>query len=153
MKKKKFRLRIKHLLFISLVINLFLVGIMAGHAIKPPFPGKFRHGHMQWRMNPDALTKNLPADKAEMIEEKFDELREENKSVFKKMRKARKDIISTLTADDFDKDDYQEKVDELNEIRNEMIENFSDTIIDIASELSPEERKTLAENMKEMEKR
>lgn len=143
------RIRTRHLLLISLVINLFLTGILFGQVMRPPFPNHGKKGH--WNMNSDALTKNLPKETADKISAQMKDLRK-NKDVFEEMRDARAEVLKALTAEKFDKEAYQEKVDDLNDIRTDMMENFSNTISNIAADLTYEERKILAANLKDMER-
>ncbi len=146
----KFRLRNRHLLFMSLVINLFLVGILFGNVMKPPFPPHKKHHD---RMSFEGLAKNLPEDKAQLIKDEMESLRSNNNKIFDEMKKSRKEIIKALTAEEFDPEEYHDAISDMNEIRNNMMENFSDAISSVANELSYEERKTLAKNLKEMEPR
>lgn len=68
----------------------------------------------------------------------------ESRELRTEMREARKDMKEALTAPEFDEVKFQESADRLNELRSIRSQIMTDSVKELAPQLSPEEREVLA---------
>lgn len=94
----------------------------------------------------EALAK-LPADKAKQVGDTLHSLRESRKADWESFKAHHQAMRAMLTAESFDKAAYMAKAKELDALHSAKKLNYHATIADLAAELSPEERKILAEAM------
>lgn len=121
---------IKITLAISLIINLVGLGIFLGrssHELKDKCPmnksSKFERAHLKG-------------------------LGELAKSGHQEMKTKRDELFAILTADTFDPELYQSKLDEIGALHHSKMQMISQKIKEKAMTMNQEERKELAEDMR-----
>jgi uncharacterized membrane protein len=126
----------------SLLLNVFLVGVIIGdmsHRLRrQPYFG--RHAR--------ELASILPEDKAGFILETVEKVHLNNRDVHKQIREARKRAMRILTAHNFDKAAYQIQVEKLHELRGLMMQRLADATIELARQFDQEERRALAQYLR-----
>jgi uncharacterized membrane protein len=123
----------------SLVLNLLFLGVILGrvpHGVdRPPTP--------QQRME-EAL-KKLPEAVQARFREKFAQIRAAGDPLREQLDAARNEALRLMSAETFDEAAYDRQVKKFDELREEMFKRLSQVIKQIAVELAPDERRTLAD--------
>ncbi|MCD6034283.1 MAG: hypothetical protein K0R63_24 [Rickettsiales bacterium] len=134
--------KIKAFLLLSTLLNIMLIGIIAGHMIhkastmserRPPF----KH-----------LTEQLPEEKREKFQQHMAELRKANAPLREETKQIRNEAIEILTAEAFDAVAYQKKIEELHALQWKMKHQMSKLFTETAKELNQEERALLSSMLK-----
>ena len=94
------------------------------------------------------IISQLPAEKAELVEATMEKMHEERKESFTQIRALEKEIKVILTAEKFDEKAFSAKSAELHKLHGASQEKMNHTIIDLASQMSSDERKILAKVFK-----
>lgn len=89
----------------------------------------------------------LPEDKATLVRDSMKQAREENKARWERKKAIREEIDALLVAPTFDRDAYLAKVKEQAALKQDMYLSFATKMADVASKLTVEERRILAEGM------
>ncbi len=127
--------KLKLFFTISVLINLLLVGTLAGFIAKCNYrPGP----------NPDDMAKLSPAGKA-LMAETFTKSHDELGDIFKDARDARADVIAVLEADTFDKSAFDAASEKLRQLQTKIMQRRVDTAAELAGRLNADDRKLLAE--------
>src|ERR1700743_607994 len=129
---------------VSLCLNLFLVGLMAGHWIYGPHfgpggPGGPPHG-------PDAMMMGVPADLRPLIKEKFAAARPQFEAARGRIRDARDKVAKAAAADPFDAAAFAQAFDELQQAMDGVQTIAHQTIRDILPEIPAKERQKLVDD-------
>lgn len=95
----------------------------------------------------EAAIAKLPAEKAEMVKETFDEMREERKALWKTHKAEREEMKSLMVAPEFNKSAFVSKAEKMAEKHKVMKVKKANRIADVATQLNQEERKILMEAM------
>ena len=124
----------------SLVLNVLLLGVILGQVPRglesmPPT--------RQQRMD-DSL-KKLPEPTQARLREKFSQIRAAGDPLRQQIDQARAETLRLLSADPFDEAAYDREVNRIEELRGEMFKRLAQNFKQTAKELSPEERRMLAE--------
>jgi uncharacterized membrane protein len=121
------------LIAISLILNVLLIGFVAGQATM------HRPHHGGWQ--------KLAPEKQARLKEIMGDTHEQGRAKFKEIRVKRKEIAAILSAPEFDEAAFRAKSDEISKLfaagKDEMIERIAVK----AKTLSQEDRKLLAESM------
>lgn len=104
-------------------------------------PGGRHHARFE-----ETLSK-LPEDKAQLVRDSMTQARKENKANWERKKALRGEIDALLVAPTFDKDAYLAKVKEQAALKEQMHLSFATKMADVASKLTAEERKILADGM------
>jgi uncharacterized membrane protein len=133
---------IKILVISSLVLNLLLVGFIAGNIshrffTEDSFRGKSRE-----------LAAKLPPDKKKDFLDTMDKVRLENRDIRRQIRETRERIFNILTAPQFNEASYESETKKLEELRGLMTERLSHAAKELARQFNQEERKILAEHLR-----
>ena len=131
MKDKK-KIVISVLFVSSLLLNIFLLGIIVGHVSKRFF-----------KKDINKIIDALPPKKKELFTKTIKNIRPGICNKLPKMRQGRKKIFTILTAPTFDAQVFQHETDKLNQIRQEMFKRRVQGIMELASQFTQEERKIL----------
>lgn len=123
----------------SLVLNILLLGVLLGQVPR----GSSAMPTRQQRME-EAL-KKLPEPVQTRFREKFAQIRAAGDPLRPQIDQARGETIRLLSADPFDEAAYDRQVKRIEELRAEMFERMGQLIKQTAKELSPEERRMLAD--------
>lgn len=133
-------------LIVSLCVNLFLLGgIFGGH-----FPGPWgKHGRF-----PGVIMATVPPDLKPVILEKFKASSAESKAernvLKQEMDVKRIAVADALAADPFDPEQLRSALSELEITATSMLSRAHRRIAEIASELTPEQRRDWAEGWRKM---
>jgi uncharacterized membrane protein len=124
----------------SLVLNLLLLGVILGHVPRgleatPPT--------RQQRM--EEGLKKLPEPTQSRFREKFAQIRASADPLSQQIDEARAETLRLLSADPFDEAAYDRQVSKIEELRGEMFKRMGQNFKQTAKELSPEERRMLAD--------
>lgn len=127
---------IKIILAVSLVLNVLLLGMAGGHA------------YTRWSAHPwHEMKQQLSPESRNLIGRTFQNAFREIKPLGDKARKARAKLVKILSADEFDEAAYDTVAAELLEIGGEMKTHKVDTIKTLASQMSVEDRRKMADKM------
>ncbi|MBI1274412.1 periplasmic heavy metal sensor [bacterium] len=94
----------------------------------------------------EALAK-LPESKRELVENTFKSMHEQGKASHEQMKKLHDELKAIMVAPTFDKAAYLAKHKQLAALRNQEMEKREQAMADLASKLTQDERKTLADAM------
>jgi len=135
--------KIKILLTASLALNILLIGISIGqisgkYMIKRQFRADFKNS-----------IQNLSEEKASLVKKTMRNLHKETKTTRKEIKKTRKNIYKIITAPSFNEAAYDKEVDKLDELHGEIMGYFSNATKDLAGQLDQDERKVIAEILKQ----
>jgi uncharacterized membrane protein len=134
---------IKIVIISSLILNVFLIGIIIGSmadrlSIKD-FPGR----------KPPEISLKLSPDKEKLFSDTMKKAFRENDSIREQMDEARERVLSILSASEFDEAAYQAETARLEELRGVMMQRFADATKGLAKQFNQEERKALAEHLRQ----
>jgi uncharacterized membrane protein len=124
----------------SLVLNLLLLGVLLGQVprgleVTPPT--------RQQRME-EAL-KKVPEPTQSRFREKFAQIRTFSGPLRQQIDEARAETLRLLSAEPFDEAAYDRQVSKIEELRGAMFKRMGQSMKQTAKELSPEERRMLAD--------
>jgi uncharacterized membrane protein len=131
---------VKLVFLASLVLNLLLLGIILGHV---PRGLDARPASRQERME-EAL-KKLPEPAQSRLRETFSKIRATDDPLRQQTHEARAEALRLLSAEPFDEAAYDRQVSKIEELRAEMLKRVGQQIKQTAKELSPDERRMLAD--------
>jgi uncharacterized membrane protein len=130
---------LKIFLAVSVLLNVLLIGILVGTLSHTFF----------WRMDKAKRTfhfmKELPPEKRDKVMEMVKDLKKESLETRRKIRKKRDEVIDVFSAPEFDPALFDRKVAELHALMGELTDEIADETKKIASDLSQEERKAVAD--------
>jgi uncharacterized membrane protein len=130
---------LKIFLAVSVLLNVLLVGILIGNLSHTIF----------WRMEKGRrafhFMKELPPEKRDKVKEMIRDLKKESRETRKKIRQKRDEVIDVFSAPEFDPALFDRKVAELHALMGELTEEIAEETKKIASDLSREERKAVAD--------
>jgi len=124
----------------SLVLNLLLLGVVVGfmpRGLEATPPGR------QQRLE-EAL-KKVPEPAQSRFREKFAQMRAATDPLRRQIDQARGETLRLLAADRFDEAAYDREVSKIEGLRTEMFKSMGQNFKQTAKEVSPEERRLLAE--------
>lgn len=133
---------LKIFLAASVLLNVLLVGVLIG---------TLSHSVL-WRMERGKhalmFLKELPPAKREMVVQTMKNMKKESRESRKKIKMARDEVIDAFAAREFDPARFDRSVAAMNATMGELMDNIAEETKKIALELSPEERKELADAMR-----
>lgn len=124
----------------SLVINLLLLGVILGQVprgLEAPPPTR------QQRM--EEGLKKLPEPVQSRFREKFAQMRASVEPLRQQIDQGRAETLRLLSAEPFDDAAYDRQVSKIEQLRGEMFKRMGQNFKQTAKELSPEERRMLAD--------
>jgi uncharacterized membrane protein len=131
-------------LFVSLALNIFVAGWVAGHGIgRPGGPGMMSEGGI--RLGMQRVLRVLPPDDRKLMEGLFEARRSAIRGAFEALREAREAVGDTLRAEPFDQAAFERAYAEMRRRSAEIQESIHDVIMAAAPRLSPTGRRELAE--------
>jgi uncharacterized membrane protein len=128
---------------LSLCLNLFLVGLLAGHWIYGPHPGS--RGADGRPSGPEAMIMGVPADLRPMVKEKFDAARPQFQAARSQIRDARDKLAAAASADPFDPAAFDAAFAEFQQAMDTIQKTAHETISQILPQIPAKERKALVE--------
>ena len=123
----------------SLVLNLLFLGVILGHVPRGLNSTPPRQQRMQ-----EALDK-LPEPAQSRLRDKFQQIRAAGDPLRRQTEDARAEAIRLLGAEPFDVAAYDRQVSKIEELRVEMSRRMGQMIKQTARDLTPEERRMLAD--------
>ncbi len=134
---------IKILIGSSLLLNVLLIGFVIGNLsnrlFRPDFP--MRH--------PPELGVKLPSDKEKLFLDTMEKLIQKNRDIHQQIDEARERVLTILSAPEFDEAAYQVETANLEKLRGVMMQRFADATKELAKQFNQEERKVLAEQLRQ----
>ena len=129
---------------VSLCVNLFLVGLMAGNWMYGP---RFAHGGPGGPDGPrhgvDAMIAGLPEDLRPLIKQKFEAAKPQFQAQREKIHAARDKVAAAAQADPFDPAAFDAAFTELQDAFDGMGAAAHQTVREILPQISAEQRKQL----------
>ena len=123
----------------SLVLNLLLLGVMLGQV-----PRAFDTAPTRQQRMEESLSK-LPEPAQTRFREKFAQIRTASEPQRQRIDQARNEALRILAAEPFDEAAYDRQIKTIEEVRAEMFRSMGQIIKQTAKELSPEDRRMLAD--------
>jgi uncharacterized membrane protein len=123
---------IKIFIVCSVVLNIFFIGFIVGK--------------ITYRTPTEEvgqMVSELPPIKREIANKLLNTGSAEDRAKVAELRNVRKGIVDELNAAEFNADDYQKKLDELERIRTQLKEHYTMAVKEMASNFTVEERRTL----------
>jgi uncharacterized membrane protein len=130
---------VKLAFLVSLVLNLLLLGVILGQVPRGLEATPTRQQRME-----EAL-KKVPEPTQSRFREKFAQIRASSDPLRQQIDEARAETLRLLSAEPFDEAAYDRQVSKIEELRGEMFKRMGQSMKQTAKELSPEERRMLAE--------
>ncbi|MCB9983526.1 MAG: periplasmic heavy metal sensor [Rhodospirillales bacterium] len=128
--------KVKIMLVGSVVLNLLLGGMVGGHVYK------------RWSAHPwHEVKEQLSPESRNLVGRTFQSAFRDIKPLGDKARKARADLVKILSADEFDEAAYDKAAAQMLEIGGEMKAHKVETIKTLASQMSVEDRRKMADRM------
>jgi Spy/CpxP family protein refolding chaperone len=129
---------------VSLCVNLFLVGLMAGHKIYGP--GFFGHGGPDGpRRGIEAMIAGVPEDLRPMVKEKFDAAKPQFQAQREQIRITRDKLAAAAEADPFDPAAFDQAFHDFQQAMDGMGAIAHQTIREILPQVPAEQRKQLVD--------
>jgi len=129
---------------VSLCVNLFLVGLMAGHWIYGP--GFFGRGGPDGpRRGIEAMMAGVPEELRPMIKQKFDAAKPQFQAQREKIHDARDKLAAAAEADPFDPAAFDQAFQEFQDAMSGMGAIAHQTIREILPQIPAEQRKQLVD--------
>ena len=132
---------LKIIFFLSIVLNVFLIGYVIGGKKTFPF-----HRPMHEPIFFEAL-KDLPKESKKRLKQSFHESREKLKNNREKMKKERQEIAALLKKEPIDEAKIKAHLQVIQKIANENLSISQYSLLDALLAATPEERKQIAENL------
>ena len=126
---------------LSLLANVLLLGFLIGG-----LPHRFGRESREQRM--DAVLHQLPAPTQQQFRERMEQNRAADAARREQIRAAREHTIEILLAEPFDAAAYDAEVAKIDELRGQGSRQMAMTVKDVATGLSLEQRRILAELLK-----
>lgn len=132
--------RLKIIFTLSVLLNVLLIGVVAGSCYKRMDRS---YGFSETR-DPQLNNKIAKAMAAS---------RKEQEAVHKQMKDAKGDLVKVLAASVFSEDDFKAASEKVYEAQGAVFKARNEATLKMARDMSPEERKEMAEHMKVMSER
>jgi uncharacterized membrane protein len=127
----------KLLFTLSIVANVLLLGAAGGMAFKD------YKANVVWR----EANNQMSSEGREMMRTSFDRMHSEMTPLFNDMRESREALKQVLAQEKFDPTQFDLAAQNYRNIRRQMAEKMSDVTKQLASNLPPEDRQTMADHL------
>jgi uncharacterized membrane protein len=131
--------RVKVIILASLLLNLLLVGVIAGLAPRRLDARPTRQERIE------SALRNVPEPIQSRLRAHFSEIRVATEPLRNQMEDARAETLRVLSTEPFDEAAYDRQVKKIEELRAEMFMRAGGMLKETAKELSPDERRMLAD--------
>ena len=135
--------KLKFAFLMSLVVNVFLVGVLLGE-----LPHRFNEG-MSREERLAKATEALPEPLRTQFRGKMDRLREGSEPLREQIREAREEAIRILVAEPFDGTAYNRQVRKIHELHGQRSQRMAEFVKEVATDLPLEQRQVLAEVLRQ----
>lgn len=133
---------VKILIALSVLLNLLLIGVIAGHLSRQQLGGP--------RMPLMAIADKLPEAKRAQVKATLRRSEAKVADIRRASDEARRRAGELLKAEPFDKAAYVAQLHRMNTLRSEMMDQMGRSIAEVAEDLNAEERATLADALAKM---
>jgi uncharacterized membrane protein len=127
--------------FVSVLVNILLIGIVFGHI----YSGKGRPHHGSYVKEMRQVLATLPNDKAQWYANAMKVSKEQRREHYKTIKKLRREAVDILIAEQFDVAAFEQKLLQLDQLGGDIKRQQMNIIIEFASQLTAEERRSLSE--------
>ena len=133
------RQKTKLLFVASIILNVLLLGFLLGQS-----PRRFDRGALREQRMEQSI-KDLPAASQTRLRERFQQLRAAAEPLFVQLRQAQDDTARLIGAEPFDEAALERQEAATSELRVNITKKLSQTLKNAIKDLTPEERRRLAE--------
>ena len=123
----------------SIILNVLLIGVLLGQT-----PRRFDRGALRQQRLDQAL-KDLPEADQNRLRERMQKLRAAADPLFGQIRLAEDEAVQVLGKENFDEAAYDNQVNKINELRQNMTRQLSQVVKDSTKDLSAPERRRFAD--------
>jgi uncharacterized membrane protein len=131
--------RVKIVFLASLVLNLLLAGVIAGLAPRHLDARPARQERLE------AALRSVPEPTQSRLRDHFSQLRAAADPLRRELEQARAEALRLLSVEPFDESAYDSQLNKAERLRAEMFRRTGQLLKQQAKQLSPDERKMLAE--------
>jgi len=123
----------------SIILNVLLIGVLLGQT-----PRRFDRGALR-QQRLDQVLKDLPDADQKRLRERFQKLLVAADPLFGQIRQAEDEAVQLLGKENFDEAAYDNQVNKINALRQNMTRHLSQVVKDAAKDLSAPERRRFAD--------
>jgi uncharacterized membrane protein len=134
--------KLKFAFLASLLVNVFLVGILLGE-----LPHRFDEKLSREERMEKAI-EALPEPLRARFRGKLERMREGSEQLRNQIQEAREEAIRILIAEPFDGTAYDRQVNKIHELYGQRSQRMAEIVKEVAKDLAPEQRQVLAEVLK-----
>lgn len=134
--------KLKFAFLASLLVNVFLVGILLGE-----LPHRFEE-RLSREERMEKAIEALPEPLRARFRGKLERMREGSEQLRDQIQEAREEAIRILVAEPFDGPAYDRQVNKIHELYGQRSQRMAEIVKEVAKDLSPEQRQVLAEVLK-----
>jgi uncharacterized membrane protein len=134
--------KLKFAFLASLLVNVFLVGILLGE-----LPHRFDEKLSREERMEKAI-EALPEPLRARFRGKLERMREGSEQLRNQIQEAREEAIRILIAEPFDGTAYDRQVNKIHELYGQRSQRMAEIVKEVAKDLPPEQRQVLAEVLK-----
>ena len=127
--------------FISVLVNILLIGVVFGHIYSGM--GRSHHGAHIKEMR--QVLASLPEGKAQWYADAMKNSKEQRREHYRAIKKLRREAVDILIAEQFDVAAFKQKLLQLDQLGDGLKRQQMMIIIEFASQLTAEERRSLSE--------
>jgi uncharacterized membrane protein len=126
---------VKTLFTLSILLNILLLGIGAGFAIK------------EWREDPwwEQAKVELSPQSQDLLKKSFDKMHDDMAPLIAETREAREQLKNLMAQESFDSKKFDQITAHIRDVRQKMGDKMTATTKELVSNLSPDERKKMAD--------
>lgn len=128
----------KRIVVAALILGIFVCSMSYA------FEGRHPRGR-HFRQSRHEILAQLPSEKEMLFHRTMRELREETKNIREQIKNTRAEIKDIFTAPEFDENLFREKTEKVYELSGKLHEAMNKAIVKLATQLTAEERKIVAE--------
>jgi uncharacterized membrane protein len=139
--------KLKGLLAASLLANAVLSGVIVGHLSHRWRPGMI--AAVQESLEASSLSKA----RQEELQARLAAVREQGRATRRKAHASRDALLNILVAPVFDKTAYDAQIENIHALHGQRLRLMSETIKEMAKEMSPPERAALADTLRCLSKK
>jgi uncharacterized membrane protein len=134
--------KLKFAFLASLMINVFLVGVLLGE-----LPHRFDEG-LSREARMEKAVEGLPEPLRARFRGQLERMREGSEPLREQIREAREETIRILVAEPFDGTAYDRQVNKIHALYGQRAKLMAEVVKEVAKDLPPEQRQVLAEVLK-----
>lgn len=134
--------KLKFAFLASLLVNVFLLGVLLGE-----LPHRFDEGVSREERMGKAIEK-LPEPLRARFRGKLERMREGSEQLRDQIQEAREEALRILIAEPFDGTAYDRQVSKIHELYGQRAKRMAELVKEVAKDLPPEQRQMLAEVLK-----